>query len=798
MNDPRWQQVETLFHEALPLPSLQRRPFLESRASGDARIVDAVLRLLDAQSTAASVFDTPLTLTPLLSAAPEAAPPSSLTGSLCGPWRVGRLLGSGGMGDVYLAQRADLQFEMAAALKVVRRGFDSDHTRRRFAAERQILARLEHPAIARLLDGGITSDGLPYLVMEYVEGEPLDAYCHSRRLPLRARLDLFLHVCEAVRHAHGSLIVHRDLKPQNILVSTDHQIKLLDFGIAKLLDETGSGEATATTNVVLTPRYASPEQVMGRPVTVQSDVYSLGVILFELLCGRSPYLNTQRSVAEWFRAIESEEAPLASSAAADPAARRLLAGDLDQILARALAKDPRDRYTSVEQLALDITRHLTGLPVSARPHTFVYQAAKFIRRNRAGVAAAALVVLSLAAGLAATLWQSRVAQAERLRAEKRFEQARELARLSMFDLFDAVRDLPGSTPTQKLLLTRTLSHYERLAAEAQNDPTMLAELARGYARMADLYGNPYSSNIGETEQSLKTYRRGIALLSAVPEGSGSVDLETARALLYRGLGEVVAVRGDAPSGVQELKHSAAILERLFAAHPTDAAIGNELGSVQGTLGDHLGGIGTGIMLDEQGTRKALERALEVNRLVAALPNIEPARKFRALRGIPVHLLKLGNFALVLNDNARAADTYARAAAAFANLPDEEAQKADNLRLKTAILKSQAEALIALSKPAEAAQVITPAVQMLESLWRRDPENRQFRHGYLMVLQTRGSAWLAAKDNSAALRDFLEGERLAWDLLADDKSNAVSRKRWEGFRDSIAEAGGNPPRRQPAT
>jgi tetratricopeptide (TPR) repeat protein len=698
------------------------------------------------------------------------------------------------MGDVFLAHRADRQFQMAAAIKLVRRGFDSEHTRRRFAAERQILARLEHPSIARLLDGGINDDGLPFLVMEYVEGSPLDAFCESRRLPLRARLDLFLKVCDAVRHAHGFLIVHRDLKPQNILVSSHGGVKLLDFGIAKLLDETGSGQETSTASVLLTPRYASPEQVLGRPVTVQSDVYSLGVILFELLCGRSPYLNTQRSVAEWFHAIQSEEAPLPSSAALDPAARRSLSGDLDQILARALAKDPRERYSSVEQLALDISRHLNGLPVSARPLTLWYQAGKFVRRHRAGVAAALLVLFALAAGLATTLWQSRIAHAERQRAEKRFEQARELARLSMFDLFDAIRDLPGSTPTQKLLLTRSLSHYQRLASEARNDPAMLAELARGYARMADLYGNPYASNIGETAESLKTYRRGIALLSSIPEGSGSVDLETARALLHRGLGEVLAVRGDAPAGVQELKHSAAILERLFAAHPADAAIGNELASVQGTLGDHLGGIGTGVMLDEKGTRQALERALEVNRLVAALPSIDPALRFRALRGIPVHLLKLGNFALVLNDNARAADTYARAAAAYANLPAEEAEKADNLRLKTAILKSQAEALIALDKPAEAARVITPAVDLLESLWRRDPENRQFRHGYLMVLQTRGSAWLAAKDNPAALRDFIEGERLAWDLLADDHGNALSRKRWEGFRDSISQAGGSPPKR----
>ncbi len=793
MEESPWDHVEALFHEALQLPPERRRQFLDSRCDGKPRIVDTVLRLIEARARADRRFDSPLTLSPLL---PDLGKPdpSAQIGTLCGHWRIVGKLGSGGMGDVYLAERADEHFQMSAAVKLVRRGFDSEHTLRRFAAERQILARLEHPSIARLLDGGITGDGLPFLVMEYVEGLPIDTFCNTRRLPVRARLELFLKVCEAVRHAHGFLIVHRDLKPQNILATASGEVKLLDFGIAKLLDETGAGEETSTSNVLLTPRYASPEQVLGRPVTVQSDVYSLGVVLFELVCGRSPYANTQKTVAEWIRAVESEEAPLASAAAADRAVARELAGDLDQILAKALAKDPRDRYGSVEQLALDIARHLSGLPVSARPLTLWYQTAKFVRRHRAGVAAGVMILFTLTAGLAATLWQAHLAQQERLKAEKRFEQARELARLSMFDLFDAVRDLPGSTPAQRLLLTRSLAHYERLAAETRDDPAMLAELARGYARMADLYGNPYASNIGETEESLKTYRRGIAVLSAVKEGAGSAELETVRAMLYRGLGEVTAIRGDAAGGIAELRRAAAILERLYAANAADAAVGNELASVQGTLGDHLGGIGTGVLVDGPGTRKALERALAVNREVAALPSIPQEQRMRAMRGVPVHLLKLGNFALVQSDFETAAERCARAAEAFAQLPEQEAQKADNLRLKTAILKSQAEALVGLGRPAEAAGVITPAVELLERMWRRDPENRQFRHGYLMVLQSRGSAWLEAGDKANALRDFTEGERLAWDLLQDDRANALSRKRWEGFQASMIAAGGSLPNR----
>jgi hypothetical protein len=306
--------------------------------------------------------------------------------------------------------------------------------------------------------------------------------------------------------------------------------------------------------------------------------------------------------------------------------------------------------------------------------------------------------------------------------------------------------------------------------------------------MADLYGNPYTSNIGETEQAVKTYRRGLSLIASIPEGSGSVDLETARALLFRGLGEVIAIRGDAPAGVVELRRSAAVLERLFAAHPADYAVANELASVQGTLGDHLGGIGTGVMLEQDGTRKALERALELNHIVSALPAVPEDARLRALRGVAVHLLKLGNLALVTNDNIQAADRCARAAAALAKLPDSELLKSENLRLKTAILKSQAEALIGLNRPLEAAQVVSPSVDTLHELWRRDPENRQFRHGYLMVLKTRGDALLAAGRKDDAVRDFTEGERVAWELLSEDRANATSRARWGGFRSALEEAG----------
>src|SRR6185503_18396474 len=319
-------------------------------------------------------------------------------GETIGPYRLGTELGRGGMGTVFLAERADGQFDQRVALKLVKRGMDSAEILDRFRAERQILARLQHANVARLLDGGVTPDGQPYFAMEHVEGEPLTTYCQRVSLSTALRLRLFLQVCEAVEYAHRNLVVHRDLKPSNILVTPDGQVKLLDFGIAKVLDPGSTDPAvTRREERVLTPRYAAPEQLLGQPVTTVTDVYSLGVVLYEMLAGRHPY-------------DAGGSAPAANEAGVPVAVPGTLgAAELASVARMAMRPEPDRRYPSVRALADDVRRHLEGRPVSAKPDRFAYRAAKFVRRHRVAVASALVVALSLMAGVAGTLWQARKA-----------------------------------------------------------------------------------------------------------------------------------------------------------------------------------------------------------------------------------------------------------------------------------------------------------------------------------------------------------------------------------------------------
>ena len=317
-------------------------------------------------------------------------------------------LGFGGMGAVYLARRADGKFEQTVAIKMLRREFNTERLRRTFEREKDILAALSHSNIARLLDAGSTTEGIPYLVMEYVKGEPLDEFCRRRQLSLDERLRLFTKVCEAVAYAHRNLIVHRDLKPSNILVSEDGEPKLLDFGISKLLGTDGADGVGGVTQLgALTPHYASPEQVRGETVTTASDVYSLGVVLFKVLTDRLPYRSTEKTNGDLQRAITESAPPLPSASAQTADMTSRLKGDLDNIVLKSLSKEPERRYHTVDQFAADLRRFAEGQPVMARPATLPYRAIKFYGRNKVSVWAAALILISLCAGIVAALSQAR-------------------------------------------------------------------------------------------------------------------------------------------------------------------------------------------------------------------------------------------------------------------------------------------------------------------------------------------------------------------------------------------------------
>jgi eukaryotic-like serine/threonine-protein kinase len=482
---------------------------------------------------------------------------NAVAGQMIGTYRVIRELGYGGMGAVYLAERDDGKFEQKVALKLLKREMNTAALRRRFAQEREILASLEHPHIARLLDAGTTADKIPYLAMEYVEGLPIDDYCNRHRLDIAQRLDLFREVCAAVDFAHRNLIVHRDLKPSNILVTAEGKPKLLDFGISKILSKEFEqmNSATITKLGVMTPSYASPEQIQSKSVTTATDIYSLGVILYELLSGHRPFENKEDNLKEICQAIIETDPPL-PSAMIETATDRMkslmkaetvvkpeanfpllknknfetdagrmrhtnpqtvnlssnsLRGDLDNIILKALRKEPERRYSSAGNLSEDLKRHLRGLPVTARPNTLSYRAEKFIKRNKVSVLAGGIVLLAIVGGLVTTLWQARIARAERSKAEKRFDDVRNLANSFLFRLSPKIEKLPGSTEARKELVTLALGYLDNLSKEATDDLELQRELAAAYEKVGDVQGNPMEPNLGDFKGASESYEKALRI-----------------------------------------------------------------------------------------------------------------------------------------------------------------------------------------------------------------------------------------------------------------------------------------------
>jgi non-specific serine/threonine protein kinase/serine/threonine-protein kinase len=595
MTPEEWQRIRPILESALELEPAARPGFLDG-ACQDPSVRHEVESLLASHEEAG---------TSLLESAPVAEivleeelrlqlPP----GKRVGPYEIVGAIAQGGMGTVYRAIRADGQYKQQVALKIVRQEFGGEFTAARFRNERQILASLDHPNIAKILDGGTSAEGTPYFVMELIDGRCITDYCDEHKLSIDARLKLFRTVCSAVHYAHQHLVIHRDIKPSNILVTSEGVPKLLDFGIAKLLDPNLLSENVTVTGAglaVMTPEYASPEQLSNGAITTTTDVYSLGLVLYELLAGRRAYRFANSMPHEIARAVleTDPDKPSTATARDEPAGeatrntapitpqlisslrsdspeklRRRLSGDLDNIVLKALRKEPANRYSSADQLSDDIRRHLEGLPVLARKSSVAYRCRKYVLRHKVVVASAAIVFLSLVTGMFLTLREARIARANQLRAEKRFKDVRALANSLIFEVHDSIQDLAGATPARKLLVTKALQYLDSLSQEAAGDASLQSELAAAYERVGHVQGNPYSANLGDSKGALASYRKALAIRQALAAAKGN-SRESQRDLAndYEWVGLVLDRMGDYRGAAD--CHSKGLTIRQAVADPSD-------------------------------------------------------------------------------------------------------------------------------------------------------------------------------------------------------------------------------------
>lgn len=574
----RWTEIELLFSDALALPPADRPSFLDEHCAGRPDVRAEVESLLQSHDRADDFLHVPTHA--------EIEPDGEdLTGHRIGAFTLLEPIGHGGMGVVYLAERAGGEFTQRVAIKIIDAPVHHSGMLQRFKAERQILASLGHPHIVRLIDGGVAESGHAYLAMEYVEGVPITTYCADRSLGLTDRLRLIQRVCGAIQYAHQHGVVHRDLKPANILVTGDGVPKILDFGIAKLLDpDTQSAEPTLTGLWrPLTPNYASPEQLRGLTVTTSSDIYALGVVCYEVIAGVRPYDTGEKPLDEILETVVNRDPrrPSAAAVGSLPYGRADLNGDLDAIVFKAMNKDAGLRYASARELSEDIERHLEGKPIIAREMSFGYQVSRLARRHRAAVGAAAVAILALLTALVVSLTETRIAVAERNRANDRFNDTRQLANALLVTIETAVQPLPGSTPVRRIIVNEALKYLERLSKDPASDDALRLELARGYHRVSDVQGNPSVPNLGDRAGALDSLHKAVAVLRPATTGAkASRDATVELGRIEIALATIALPFGAHEESRAALEDASRLAERLVQGDPTDAAALRLLGSVQ--------------------------------------------------------------------------------------------------------------------------------------------------------------------------------------------------------------------------
>ncbi len=822
MNEDRWQRVTDIVNDCLNLPEAERIAFARAQCAEDAALFVEVSQWLQSAGDHAGFLAQPVAVNAATLDALADDMAERMNAALgddhdwinrrLGAYRITEEIARGGMGNVFKAVRDDDEYQKQVAIKLIRSDVAKDVVAQRFRAERQILANLEHPNIAHLIDGGRSVDGTPYLVMEYVDGVPIDEYCDANALPVNERLKLFRNVCSAVHFAHQRLVVHRDLKPSNILVDTKGQVKLLDFGIAKLLDPTvvdGNGQSVANPTVAnaMTPAYASPEQIKGEPITTASDVYALGVLLYRLLTGKSPYKNDATRPLELAKEIVDTDPERPSTIVTRPESlrptersidqtkvvrtldtrrlRRELSGDLDNIVLMALRKDAARRYASAEQLADDVRRHLADLPVRARADTWGYRSQKFLSRNCWSAGFVALGCAGLIGGIAATTYQAKVARDAQARSEALFADVRKLANSYLFEVHDAVKNLAGATPVREMLVKNAVAYLDRLsrdASDVSDAPGLIAEIASGYDKLGDVQGGWRTANLGDTKGAETSFRKAIALreqalapLTNTSAPNGRRELQRLLIVNYGKLSELLVSTGRFDEGLTQSAHALRLSESV--AEQPGATVTDQLNVVRGQFSIASQRISRGALGDAAPELTALLDQL------TALQSANPADKLLRRVGAAMHN-QAGVLYLENNSLAPAKQAFSEALRLTELNVQSDPGTPQFERMKMLVSVQFAEARFR-SHELSLVDVLTEqekSIATAQALARADPKNQRYANDSAIVRQ-----WVA--DKLTKRRDF---DR-ALTLLSDSERELVVLAKQEA--DTAAQANLNAVRLQ---
>lgn len=727
--DPaRWQVVQAALDALIELPKHERDVALHGLAAQDVALAEEVADLLRRLDQAVL---------------PEALPASCLPndadddaigpGTRFGAFVIDARIGEGGSGVVYRAHR-DGDFAQTVAIKrIAGTRLDTLGTRR-LQHERDVLAQLDHPGIVRLIDAGVAADGRPYLALEYVDGHTWDRFLAEKNPDAATRLALFVQVCDAVAHAHQRLLVHRDLKPGNLMVTRDGLPKLLDYGIAKLLEGDAASTMTRDFGTSLTPAYAAPEQLRGEPVTTATDVHALGLLLYETLCGAHPFRRPEQSSEALQQALREHEAPLLSRQAGLIAMPNAWRQDLERVVAKALDKDARQRYASAHELGEEVRAVRIGRPVRARHATAGYVLRRFVGRHRVAVAASVLAIAALVGTTSWALWQSRVAAEQHARAERRFEEVHQFASQVLFGYHERIRTLSGSMDVQRSIVADALRYLESLQAEAGDDPRLLVDIAEAYLRVGDIQGSSYGPNVGDYAGAATSYDR----VGAVLDRLGSLGLQSPQIMLARA--NLLSRRADIAHQASQLETARGLFQQAIAqfeslpeAYRREIDVVVEYTAVLDHYGDLLGREGGGSLNEVAAAREQQAKARGI-RDVALRRHPDNAR----LRfGRYQSELRDGEYWLGQGDMAQAEAALSKALATVSALadatPDDVFYRYEQALVQSRLVPVR-DALGQLDASIAAA---LQALATTESLLARDPE-----HDTLQQAVAASAGWAA--------------------------------------------------------